>query len=320
VRSVLVTGAAGFAGAHLVRALVDTGCRVHGMGLGMPHADLPLDSWRTVPLADPAAVDDAVGALAPEGVVHLAGQSSAARSFEAPAETFETNVLGTWWLLEAVRRRAPRARVIVVASGEVYGPQPEGSRTTEATPFAPVSPYALSKATADALAEAHARAHGLEVIRVRAFAHTGPGQDARFVVPSWARQLAVIERGAAEPVLRVGNLEVTRDLSDVRDVVMAYVALLERGRGGAAYNVCSGTGVRLTDVVQQLLTRARVPVRVETDAARMRPADVPWLVGDPARIAGEVGWRVTIPLARVLDEVMDDWRARVADEAAATGA
>lgn len=310
-RTVLVTGAGGFVGPHLARALAAHGDRVEGLGLEPPR-EAPLAAWHPAHLRDRAGLERAVATARPDAVVHLAGQSSAARSFEAPEETFEVNVLGTWRLLEAVRAAAPSARVIVVASGEVYGPQPEGTRTGESAPFVPVSPYALSKAAADALSEAFARAHGLKVIRVRAFGHTGPGQDARFVVPSFAKQIAAIERGEAEAVLRVGNLEVTRDLTDVRDVAAAYVALLERGRPGEAYNVCRGEGVTLTSVVERLCALAKVAVRVEVDPARLRPADVPWLVGDPAKVARDTGWRAAIPLDRTLADVLAAERSRPA--------
>jgi len=311
MRTVLITGAGGFVGPHLVRALTGAGASCVGLGIEPgPPPDAPLAAWRTVDLREAGAVADTVSEVRPDAIVHLAGQSSAARSFEDPAGTFQTNVLGLWNLLHAVQRAAPRARLLVVGSSEVYGPQPDGSRTGEETPFAPVSPYALSKAAAEGLAEAHARGRGLDVVRVRAFSHTGPGQAPGFVVPSFARQIAAAEAGRAEPVLRVGNLEVTRDLSDVRDVVRAYLALLERGRSGVAYNVCRGAGVRLTEVLRLLVARARVALRVEPDPARLRPADVPWLVGDPARITHDTGWQAEIPLEQTLDDVLEEWRGR----------
>jgi GDP-4-dehydro-6-deoxy-D-mannose reductase len=197
----------------------------------------------------------------------------------------------------------------VAGSGEIYGPQPAGSRVAEDAPFRPVSPYALSKAAADAFAELAAR-DGLDVVRTRSFAHAGPGQDPRFAVPSWAQQLVASERGECEPVLRVGDLDVTRDLCDVRDVARAYAALLEHGRPGAAYNVCRGEGVALAGVLDRLLAMARVPVRVEVDPARLRPADVPYLVGDPAAIARDAGWRAAIPLETTLADVVEDARRR----------
>jgi GDP-4-dehydro-6-deoxy-D-mannose reductase len=218
------------------------------------------------------------------------------------------NALGTWNVLEAVRAAAPRARVLVVGTGEAYGPQPEGSRVAEDVPFQPISPYGLSKAAADALAAAHARYYGLDVVRTRSFGHTGPGQLPRFAIPAFAEQVAAIERGALPPVLRVGNLDVVRDLSDVRDVALAYVALLERGASGAAYNVCRGEGVRLSDVVASLAARSRVHVTIEADPARFRPADLPYAVGDPGAIARDCGWRAETPLERTLDDVLAEWR------------
>ena len=311
---ILVTGVSGFVGAHLARELAGRGAEVWGTGMERDAtpasvADGTVTSYAAgLDVADAAALDNLLARRAPDAVVHLAGQSSAARSFEIPVETFRINVTGPWNLLEAVRKHAPRARTLVVGSGEVYGPLPEGERAGETAAFNPVSPYALSKAAADALAELHARAHGLDVIRTRSFGHTGPGQEPRFVVPSFARQVAAIERGGVEPVLRVGNLEVARDLTDVRDVVRAYALLLERGRAGEAYNVCRGEVVRLTEVVRLLAARARVSVRIEVDPARVRPADVPWLAGDPAKLARDTGWRAEIPFERTLDEVLEEWR------------
>lgn len=305
--AVLVTGVGGFVGRHLARLLAGEGARVLGAGVGPAPEGLPLERWCEADLRRSGALDQALVADRPDFVVHLAGQASAGRSFEEPSETFEINALGTWELLESVARRAPRARVLVVGTGEIYGSQPEGSRAHESTPPRPVSPYASSKAAADAFAEVAAR-RGLDVVRTRSFAHAGPGQAPTFVIPSWAKQIAAIEAGSADPVLRVGNIEVTRDLSDVRDVVAAYRALLERGRSGAAYNVCRGVGVRLSEVAARLAAAARVPVRVEVDPARFRPADVAYLVGDPGAIAADTGWRAETPLERTLEDVLVEWR------------
>ena len=308
---ILITGVGGFVGAHLARRLRARGDELVGVGLvDSPEATRALLAAELrADLTDPAAIAAAVAEARPDAVVHLAAQSSAGRSFEQPVETFRINSAGTWNLLEAVRARAPGARVLAVGTGEVYGPQPEGSRIAEDAPFAPVSPYALSKAVADAMAEVAAEAHGLDVVRTRSFSHTGPGQTPTFVVPSIARQIAAIERGGAEPVVRVGNLEITRDLSDVRDVVEAYVVLLERGKRGAVYNVGSGRGVKLAEVAAALVARARQPVRLEVDPARMRPADVPYLVADVASIARDTGWTASTPLEITLDDVLEEQRA-----------
>ena len=307
-RNVLITGASGFVGRHLANRLAALGAAVHGLGNEPPHPALELAGWHPADLTIAETLGEAVAAAAPDFVVHLAGQPSAGRSFEQPIETFRVNALGTWSLLQAVRDHSPRARVLVIGTGDCYGPQPDGSRVAEDAPFRPSSPYALSKAAADAFAELAAR-DGLDVVRTRSFAHAGPGQDPRFAVPSWARQIAAIERGEGEPVIRVGNLEVTRDMSDVRDVTRAYVALLERGRSGRAYNVCRGEGVTLAWILDRLSAMSRVPVRVEVDPARLRPVDVPYLVGDPGAIGRDTGWRAEIPFEATLAAVLEDARA-----------
>jgi GDP-4-dehydro-6-deoxy-D-mannose reductase len=310
---VLVTGVSGFVGGHLARVLAARGAEVHGLGPVAPTGGPSLAGFVHADIGRLDELEPALRAIAPAAVVNLAGQASAARSFEDPGGTFRVNTAGALTLLEAVRRAAPAARVLMIGSGESYGPQPEGSRVGEEAPFRPVSPYALSKAAADSASAAYAEAHGLDVVRTRSFAHTGPGQDARFVLPSFARQIAQIERGFAEPRLRVGNLEVTRDITDVRDVAEAYVSLLERGIRGRAYNVCCGRGVRLAQVAQDLCARARVAVAIEVDPARVRPVDVPYLVGDPAAILRDAGWQPAIPFERTLEETLDDWRGRPAD-------
>jgi GDP-4-dehydro-6-deoxy-D-mannose reductase len=306
---VLVTGAGGFVGPHLVRALAERGAHVRGAGLGAPAETTPLEDWRDADFSDLAQAQAALATAPLDAVVHLAGQSSAAQSFKDPEATFRANVNGTWSLLEAARTQAPGCRVLVVSTSEVYGSIEPGTRAAEAHPFVPVSPYALSKAAAEQLASAYATAHKLDVVRARPFGHTGPGQTPRFVVPAFAQQIAGIEAGHGEPVLRVGNLDVTRDLSDVRDIVQGYCALLERGRSGAVYNLCRGEGVRLTDVVGALVALSRVKVTIEVDPARLRPADTPWLVGDPSLVLQETGWRAERPLEATLRDVLDEWRA-----------
>jgi GDP-4-dehydro-6-deoxy-D-mannose reductase len=307
---VLVTGASGFVGRHLAARLAGRGDHVTGIGTETA-GPAGIAAWCRADLRAPDALIGAVADARPDAVVHLAAQSSSAESFQDPGGTFEVNTLGTWHLLEAVARAAPRARVLMAGTSEAYGPQPVGSRVPEETPFRPVSPYALSKAAADYACELAHQRHGLDVIRTRSFGHSGPGQSPRFFLPSCARQVAEIEKRGSDPVLRVGDLSIVRDLCDVRDVVEAYLALLERGRAGASYNVCRGVGVRLSDLVEGLKTRARIPIQIEVDPARLRPIDVPYLVGDPSRIERETGWQARVPLEQMLDDVLAEWRGRV---------
>lgn len=312
VSRVFVTGANGFVGPHLARALAARGDTVHGSGLGEAPAGVPFARWTPLDVLEIEACTAALKDAKPDAIVHLAGQSSAARSFQDPEGTFRLNVVGTWNVLEAARRESPRARVLVIGSGESYGPQPEGTRVTEDAPFRPVSPYALSKAASDQLAATLATMHRLEVIRTRSFAHAGPGQAPTFALPSFAKQIAAIERGHEDPVVKVGNLEVVRDLTDVRDVADAYALLLERGTPGRAYNVGRGEGVRLAEVAARLCAHARVPVRIEVDAARFRPADVPYLVSDTARLRSDTGWEPRRPLEDTLEELLGAARADLA--------
>jgi len=309
---VLVTGARGFVGAHLVAHLRDRCTRLAGFGLEPDAGGLPLDGWLVGDMRDPEVLRAAVTAERPQYVVHLAARSSAAASFEDPSGTFDANALGTWRLLEAVRLEAPKARVLLVGTSEVYGSQPPGSRVDEDAPFRPLSPYALSKAGADAAGEVAFRRYGLDVVRTRSFGHTGPGQGTRFFLPSMVDQVARAEAGLVEPVLRVGNLDVVRDLTDVRDVVIGYRLLLERGRAGVAYNVCRGEGIRLSELVSGIVARSRVKLRVDTDPARMRPVDVAYLVGDGARMRSDTGWSATRTLDETAAEMLEAARAQVA--------
>lgn len=309
---ILITGVGGFVGHHLAHLLAERGDLALGLGpdTAPPATSRMLTGQWQADVCDLPVLEAALGEAAPAAIIHLAAQSSAAHSFHDPVETYRVNAMGTFSLLEAARRAAPQARVLVVGTGEVYGPQAHGTRVQEDAPIRPVSPYALSKAAADAVAEHYGR-QGLHVVRTRSFGHLGPGQTTRFAVPSWCRQIAKIEAGGSEPILRVGNLDVIRDLTDVRDVAEAYVRLIEQGRPGAAYNVCTGAGTRLAAVVESLRQRSRVSIRVETDPALVRATDVSYLVGDPTRIQRETGWKAAIPLERTLDDTLEEWRSHV---------
>lgn len=309
---VLVTGASGFVGPWLLAALAG-----HGWGpltaLGEPPADpvpaLPAVTWRPGDVRDAAALDALVAEVRPAAVFHLAAQASVAASLEDPGATFEVNALGTLRLLDALRRHAPAARVLLVSSAEVYGPR--GGRLAEDLAPAPANPYAASKAAAEQVAAAFARSYGLHVVVARPFNHTGPGQSARFAPGAFARQIAMIEAGRQAPAIRVGNLEARRDFLDVRDVVEAYVALAARGEAGRTYNVSRGEAVPIQAILDGLLAHAKVGIDVERDPALMRPADVPALEGDPGALRRATGWAPAIPLDVTLGDLLADWRRRM---------
>jgi GDP-4-dehydro-6-deoxy-D-mannose reductase len=289
--AVLVTGGGGFVGPHLLAALEARGV----------SAD--------VDVTDLAELTELVRTFRPRAVAHLAALSSVAESWTAAGEVWRVNALGTVTLLAAVAAEAPAARVLAVSSGEVYG-RAEVVPTPEDAPVAPLSPYAASKAAAEIACGQAARATGLDVVIARAFPHIGPGQDERFAVGSWTRAIARLELEGGG-VLRVGNLDVRRDFTDVRDVVRAYAALLDLGVPAGVYNVCSGTAVGLREVLASLLELAEVEVEVVTDEQLVRPADVPVLAGDPRRLEDATGWTPEIPLSQSLEDALREARTVV---------
>jgi GDP-4-dehydro-6-deoxy-D-mannose reductase len=275
---IVVTGPAGFVGTHL-RA-------------GLGEAFVPYEG----DVLDSDAVREAVRGA--DAVVHLAAQASVAASWEDAFQSWRVNVDGTVCVLEAVRAERPEARVLVTSTCEVYGnasriPSPEDER------IAPVSPYAASKAAA----ELACLVSGLDVVVTRATNHGGPGQDERFAVGSWTRQIARLEAEGGG-TLRVGDLSAERDFLDVRDVCRAYRLLLEPSVAAGTYNVASGKTVTMAKVVELLVGLARVPVRVEPDEARMRPADIPRLSGDPSKLRAATGWEPQISLEQTLADTL----------------
>jgi GDP-4-dehydro-6-deoxy-D-mannose reductase len=293
---VLVTGSSGFVGTWMTRHLAAIDDEV----LQLPDA---LD------ISDGAALTDAVVAAAPDAVCHLAAQASVGVSWADAAGTFRVNALGVVHLIEAVAACAVPPRVLLVSSAEVYGRvQPAELPLGEDRPFAPASPYAASKAAAELVGLQAWLGRGIEVMRVRPFNHTGPGQRPDFVVPSLARQV-VDARRSSLPALTAGNIEVRRDITDVRDVVRAYRLLLEHGRGGEVYNVCRGESVAIADIARRLLLIEGLDVPIVVDPARQRAVDLPDLRGDPSRLVGRTGWRPEIPLDQTLADVLASWHA-----------
>lgn len=230
-------------------------------------------------------------------------------SFADPWDTLENNIRVQLNLLEAVRRSERQVRVLVVGSNEEYGaPQPGELPQTEQSPLRPSNPYAVSKVAQDFLGLQYFLAHGMPVIRVRPFNHTGPGQTSRFVVPAFASQIARIEGSLQEPLLKVGNLDVARDFTDVRDIVRAYYLAVTRGEPGEVYNLASGQPRSVGGLLETLLRRSKMEIRVEQDPDLCRPVDVPVACGSADKFCRLTGWKPEIPFEQTLLDVLEYWR------------
>jgi GDP-4-dehydro-6-deoxy-D-mannose reductase len=290
---VLVTGALGFVGRRLASRLAAAGARVTGVD-------------RELEVSDAGAVEEALARIRPDAVVHLAALSSVSESWHDPRSVYRVNFLGSRAVLEAVRRHLPRARLLLVGSGAIYGRGAPGQPPfDESSPLQPDSPYAWSKAAADRLGRVYAAA-GLAVLRCRPFNHTGPGRPPIFVESALARQIAEIELGRREARLHVGNLDSVRDFLDVDDVVDAYLALLRPEVPPGVYNLASGVGQRIGDVLEMLLAHTRVRPELEVDPSLVRPSESS--VGCAARLRAATGWAPRRPLAATLGALLDAWR------------
>ena len=302
----LVTGAGGFVGRHLMAHLEELGDDTIGTDRAHGGPDL-LDAEAMAVLLKNAA---------PEVVYHLAGWADVGASWKEPQAAFVANALGTLSLLDACRAAGVR-RVVNVSSADVYGRvAPADLPISERQPLAPVTPYAASKVAADYLGLQAWLGYGLEVIRVRAFNHLGPGQSEAFLAPAVAMKIARNERNGGDEVT-VGNLEPQRDITDVRDVVRAYRLLVEHGEAGEVYNVCSGRALEVREICERLLAMANRPMRLVADAALQRPVDTPVLIGDNTRLRDTTGWQPSIRIEQTLTDLLAHCRARAAAEIAA---
>jgi GDP-4-dehydro-6-deoxy-D-mannose reductase len=313
---VLVTGVGGFVGGHVVDFLAAQPAPPEIFGILRRGSGDALRARGatvlTADLEDAPATDAAIEAARPDRVIHLAGQSSVHRSWEDPAATLRANVHGLLNVLEALRRRSLTPRVLVVGSAEEYGAvQAERLPVVERTRLQPASPYAVSKVAQAYLARQYFLSHGIPVICTRTFHHTGPGRGEAFAESSFARQIAAIEGGGCPAVISVGNLDAVRDFTDVRDVVRAYWLLLHKGRAGETYNVCSGRGIAIGDVLQELLDVSGVRIEIRRDPDRMRPADIPAIIGNPKKLRDATGWSPDIPLRQTLADLLAHWRRQV---------
>jgi len=304
-RRALITGAGGFVGRRLARRLADNGWQVLSCDVTAPEG---ASGWRACDVADAAQV----GALLDWArdvthIFHLAAITFVPDSGREPARTFAVNTAGTAHLAHGLVQRAMPARLIFIGSAEAYG-NPRALPVTEDHPLAPVNPYAISKAAADQFcAWAHA-AIGLDVIRMRPFNHSGPGQSDQFVLSAFARQLARIEAGKQPPEIRVGNLDAARDFSHVDDIVRGYEQAALHGQSGEAYNICSGEAVPVADALRRLVEKTAAHAAIVPDPERLRAVEVPAVWGDYGKLQRATGWRPEKNLDQLLEDLLDYWR------------
>lgn len=312
---VLITGFTGFVGSHLAEHLLERGdCEIFGLYRWRSRMDNVrhlVDKVELVEgdLADASAMYRAVKASRPDWIFHLGAQSFVPTSWTSPGATLDANVQGQLNIFEAVRQQGLDPRIQIACSSEEYGLVHEDEvPIREENPLRPLSPYAVSKVAQDLMGYQYHQSYGMQVLRTRGFNHTGPRRGHVFVCSNFAWQVARIEAGLAEPVIRVGNLEARRDFTDVRDMVRGYVAAVEKGKPGVAYNICTGKSWRIRQVLDMLVEMANVDVEVQPDPERMRPSDVEILEGSYERFHADTGWEPTIPFETTLRDILDHWR------------
>lgn len=314
---VLITGITGFVGSHLAEYLLDRGLEVYGITRWRSkteNIDLIKGKIKIMnaDIRDGYSLQKVFGEAQPDYCFHLAAQSFVLESWNSPLETIGTNVLGTVNVLEAIKSTCPNCTIMVAGSSEEYGlVYPSEVPIKETNPLRPMSPYGVSKVATDNLGLLYYRSYGLKVVVARAFNHTGPRRGEVFVSSNFAKQIAEIEAGKQESIIKVGNLEAERDFTDVRDIVRAYWLIVEKGIAGEVYNICSEKTVKIRDMLNTLLAMSRITVEVEQDQSRMRPSDVLILLGDCSKFREATGWKPEIPFEKTLEDLLNYWRERV---------
>lgn len=308
----LITGAGGFVGGHLIAEL-ERETQWEIVGLELRLAPTPGRTRMLVcDLQDRGLVERTIARYRPDYVIHLAAQSYVPQALASPADTIVNNTVGQIYLTEACRAAGINPVFLVIGSAEIYGfVEPDEMPLDEGQPFRPGNPYAVSKITQDMLGYQYFKTYGMKMIRLRPFNHFGPGQSDRFVLSSFARQIAQAERGTIEPTVLTGDLSSQRDFCDVRDVVRGYRLALERAQPGEAYNIGSGVARPVGSLLDMLIDMADVPIQIRHDPARMRPSDIPVLVGDAAKFRAATGWEAVIPIEESLRDTLDYWRSEL---------
>ncbi len=313
----LITGITGFAGSHLAdHCLARGGVELFGIVRwrsrteNIEHLEGKVKLLEC-DLRDATSTRDVIDEIRPEYIFHLAAQSFVPTSWRAPTESLTTNVIGQLNIFEAVRKIDLKCRIQIAGSSEEYGLVHESELPiTEENPLRPLSPYGVSKVGQDMLGYQYYMSYQMAIVRTRGFNHTGPRRSPVFVVSDFAKQIVDIEKGRRDPVMHVGNLEASRDFTDVRDMAVAYFLALDKGKAGEVYNICSEKSWKIREILDKLLAMTKVKIDVKQDPARLRPSDVPRLLGDCSRFRKDTGWRPRIPFEKTLGDILDYWRQR----------
>jgi len=310
----LITGIEGFVGSHLAELLIRKGLKVGGIiyekiPINISHIQKQIVPFRS-DIRDRRKLNKVIKNFKPDQIYHLAAMSSVRDSLESPKVCFDINVMGTIALLDAVRASNHYPRLLLVGSGEEYGPS-KPVPLTEDAPLNPITPYALSKLCMEKAGMMYYLAFSLSIIRVRSFNHTGPRQSTLGVCSDFARQIAEIEAGKREPLIMVGNLRARRDFSDVRDIVRGYWLAMKKGKSGGIYNLCSGKAYSINEILKILLSMSTKKITVRVRKERLRPLDIPVLKGSYIKAKKELGWTPVIPLRRTLEDLLHYWRKQI---------
>lgn len=316
-KKALITGITGFVGSHLAEYLLSEGLEVSGTSRWrskMDNVEGIKDKihLHEADMLDAHSIYQIIDEIKPDFIFHLAAQSYVMSSWQSPANTIEVNTTGAINLFEAVRKTGLKAPVQIACSSEEYGKvYPNEVPIKETNPLRPLSPYAVSKLAMDYLGYQYYESYKINIIRTRGFNHTGPRRGEVFAESTFAKQIAEIEKGKKEPIVLVGNLEAKRDYTDVRDMVRAYYLAAQKCTPGDVYNICSGTAWAIGDVLKYLLKLSKVKIEVKEDSSRMRPSDVPILLGDNSKFVAKTGWKPQIKLEKTLEDLLNYWRERV---------
>ncbi len=310
----LIIGAAGFVGRHLIKNIKEnTNWQVYATKITRESDIADIDGVFDLDILNPEEISDVLNQVRPDYIFHLAAQSSVALSWKTPALTIDINIKGTVHVLDAIALLDYRPRILLIGSGEEYGfIRPNELPINEENPLRPGNIYAATKAAQNMIGKIYAQAYGMDIVMVRAFNHIGTDQDPIFVVADFCKQVAMIEAKQHPAVMKVGNLKAKRDFTDVRDVVQAYLLLMEKGKSGEIYNVGSGHAISIEELLNMILSLSDVKIEVTNDEAKMRPSDIPIIEADVSKLHDSTQWTVTIPLMQTLRETLDFWRNKVA--------